>query len=479
MVSFSICRIARGVLMLVFMTMLISCNPHRVNKDVYPIVEGSDAYSLPVEGIKLQSRWWEALNDPYLDVLVKDSLSDNLTLKQARARVEQAIETDKQAASFLYPDLSGRASEEKEWKGDESPEDTTIAGLALSWEIDLWGRLSSARKASAHEIVASREDLEAAAVLLSAQVAETYYRVIEQKLQLSLLDRQIKAGETLLELTELRFGYGEASVVDVFQQRQQLASTRSRVPIVKSQLRTFENRLHVQVGRAPVRNSLKLAADFPTLPELPMTGLPIDLLKNRPDLRRIFNELVAIDYRVAEAVADRFPKIGLSGNALFTDGFSTEDRLLSLLLEAVAPLLDWGRRGAEVEKRRARFREELARYTHAYLIAIEEVENALWQERHELELLSALENQINIARSNLSETRNRYRHGLTDYLPVLAALQSLQQLEREILSRQRELISIRILLYRALGGSRLTDAQYQAAASGNNMETTLSEGVIK
>ena len=187
--------------MLVFTTILISCNPHRVNKDVYPMVEGSDAYSLPVKGIKLQSRWWEALNDPSLDEIVKDALSDNLTLKQARERVEQAIAADKQAASFLYPDLSGRASEEKEWKGDESPEDTTITGLALSWEIDLWGRLSSARKASAHEIVASREDLEAVAVLLSAQVAETYYRVIEQKLQLSLLDRQIKSGETMLELT--------------------------------------------------------------------------------------------------------------------------------------------------------------------------------------------------------------------------------------------------------------------------------------
>ncbi|KPJ98227.1 MAG: hypothetical protein AMK71_11730 [Nitrospira bacterium SG8_35_4] len=461
------------------MIMIISCNPHRVNTDVHPIVEGSDSYSLPAEGSTLESRWWQALNDPYLDAIVEQALSDNLTLKQARARIEQAIAADEQAASFLFPDLSGRASEEKEWKGDESPEDTTIFGLALSWEIDLWGRLSSARKASAYEILASREDLEAMAVLISSQVAETYYRVIEQRLQLALLDRQIKAGETLLELTELRFGYGEASVVDVFQQRQQLASTRSRVPTVKSELRTLENRLHVQLGRTPVRDAMKIADDFPALPPLPLTGLPVDLLKNRPDLRRIFNELVAIDYRVAEAVADRFPKIGLSGSASFTDGFSTEDRLLSLLLEAVAPLIDWGRRGAEVEKRRARFREELARYTHAYLTAIEEVENALWQERHQLQFLSALENQITIARSNLAETRNRYRQGLTDYLPVLTALQSLQLLEREILSRQRELISIRILLYRALGGSRITDAQYQTAASGNTLESTLSEGVIK
>ena len=205
--------------------------------------------------------------------------------------------------------------------------------------------------------------------------------------------------------------------------------------------------------------------DFPTLPELPVTGLPVDLLKNRPDLRRIFNELVAIDYRVAEAVADRFPKIGLSGNASFTDGFSTEDRLLSILLEAVAPLIDWGRRGAEVEKRRARFREELARYSHAYLIAIEEVENALWQEKYQIELLKALEDQISIARSNLNETRNRYQQGLTDYLPVLTALQSLQRLERDILSGRKQLISIRILLHRSLGGSRLMERAESAESA--------------
>ena len=472
-------RLIWGVFMMFFTTLLLSCNPYKVNKDINPIVEGNDKYSLPAEGIKLQSRWWVALDDPFLDAIIKKALSDNLTVKQARARIEQAIATDKQAASFLYPEITGRASGVREWKGDDRPEDGHVAGLALSWEIDLWGRISAASKAAQYEIRASREDLEAVAVLLTAQVAETYYQIIEQQLQLSLLERQIKAGETLLELTELRFGYGEASVVDVFQQRQQLASTRSRVPIAKSSLRTLENRLHVQLGMAPERTSLKFANDFPQLTDLPLTGVPIDLLKNRPDLRRIYNELVSFDYRVAEAVADRFPKIGLSGNASFTNGFSTEDRLLSLLLEAVAPVLDWNRREAEVEKRKAVLKEELARYTQVYLIAIEEVENALWQEQYQLELLNALEQQISIARLNLAETGNRYRQGLTDYLPVLAALQSLQLLERDILSRQRELISIRILLYRALGGSQLTDVHNQSASSENFKRTSISKGVIQ
>lgn len=463
---FSISTIAWTAGALAFIPLLIGCNPHRVNTGVTPSVEGGSAYSHKAGEIRMQERWWAALNDPFLDVLVESALSNNLSLKQVRARVEQAVAADKQAASVLYPQVSGSASDGKKWQGDESADDTTTTGLLLSWEIDLWGRLSSARNAAAHEILASREDLEAAAVLVSAQVAETYYRIIEQRLQLSLLQQQIKAGETLLDLTELRFGYGEASVVDVFQQRQQLASTRSLVPRVKSELRTLENRLAVQLGRPPAAVELKLAGGFPELPGMPVIGVPVDLLRNRPDLRRIFNQLVALDYRVAEAVADRFPRIGLTGSASFIDGFSTEDRLLSLLLDAAAPLLDWGKRSAEVEKQGARFREELARYTGTYLTAIEEVENALWQEQYQRELLDALSAQIDIARLNLEETRNRYRQGLTDYLPVLTALQSLQQLERDILSRQRELISIRILLYRALGGTRLTDSYYETAARG-------------
>lgn len=462
MLGLSICR---TISVLVLLTGIMSCNPHKINKDVSPLVEGNDEYSISLNGIEPQKQWWTALNDRSLDTVIEQALANNLTLMQVRATMEQAVAADRKAASFLYPELSINASGQESWTDEERSENTFDAGAQISWEIDLWGRLSSARRAAGYEILTSHDELEAAAILLTTRVAETYFQIIEQKLQLKLLDSQIKAGETFLELTELRFAYGEASVVDVYQQRLQLASTRTQVPVVRSRLRTLENSFHVQLGEAPVSTLLRLADDFPAMPDLPFAGVPVDLLKNRPDLRRIYNELVAIDYRVAEAVADRFPQIGLTGSARFRDKIATEGLLLSLLLEASAPVIDWNRRSSEVEKREALFREELARYSHAYLTAIEEVENALWQEQYQKELLKALEEQIEIAGSNLTETRNRYRQGLTDYLPVLTALQSLQQLERDIISKQRELISYRILLYRALGGSSLTPGYYNAAKS--------------
>ena len=95
-------------------------------------------------------------------------------------------------------------------------------------------------------------------------------------------------------------------------------------------------------------------------------------------------------------------------------------------------------------------------------MAIEEVENALWLEQQQQELIAAVNEQLRIAKANLSETRNRYMQGLSDYLPVLAALQSAQNLERDILLRQRQLILIRILLYRSLGGQNLITSRKDA-----------------
>ncbi len=479
MLCCSIFRTKWFVGILLFITACMGCNPHVVKTDVSPLIGGNDEYSLSVEGIEPQSRWWEVLNDRFLDALVVEALSENLTLTQARARIEQARAAGKQARSFLYPEVSGRASGGSEWRYKEKPDDGFTLGLGLAWEVDFWRRISSAAEATSYELRASREDLEAVALMLTAQVAETYYESIEQNLRLALLERQIDVGKTLLELTELRFGYGEASVVDVFQQRQQLASTRTQVPLVRSRVRTLQNRLSVLLGRAPVGRPLSMAEDFPELPPLPLTGVPVDLLQKRPDLRRIQDQLIAVDYRVAEAMADRFPKIQLTGAGGFQDRLAAEGMFFSLLLEAVAPLIDWERRHAEVEKQEALFREVLARYSQAYLTAIEEVENALWQERHQGELLEALDRQISIAKSNLSETGNRYRQGLTDYLPVLAAIQSLQELERDILSRRRQLVSIRILLYRALGGSPLEAGIYGPAASVKPANVHLPEGVTK
>lgn len=435
------------------------CTLHTVNETATPTVSGGKAFTISTEGVEAPNRWWRSLGDPKLSALVEKALSNNLELQQARLRIEQAESLEKQAAAGLFPALDADGDARRTWSDAGTYGDRVTGGLTLSWEADLWRRLTSIRQAAEFDNAAAREDLQAAALLLAGEVAETYLGVIEEKLQLALLGRQIEVSKTLLELIELRFSVGESDIVDVYQQRQQLASAQAQLPLIHARRRVLANRLKILVARSPADPAAEAADDLPKLPEPPKVGVPSALLTNRPDLRRIRCELIAADHRVAEAVADRLPRLqlglergydGANFRRLTSDGLFT-----SLMGDLAGPVVDWGLRKAEVERRRAIVEENLLELSEAYLTAIGEVEDAMWRERRQRELIKALQKELDFATRNLKETRIRFsRAALTDYLPVLAAVQSLQALERNLLTRRRELVSIRILLYRALGGAQ-------------------------
>jgi outer membrane protein TolC len=238
------------------------------------------------------------------------------------------------------------------------------------------------------------------------------------------------------------------------QQSSQLAETESLVPPTEAALRLSENRLDVLIGEAPdARNRVDDEDAFANIEALPFLGVPSDLLLNRPDLRALQAELVAADADIGRAIAERLPRITLEGAYYYEDGPVFTGPAAFLLGSLVQPLLDWGARKAEVERNRALYVERLADFSQAYLEAIEEVENALYQERKQRVFLSRLEDRRRILAKTVEETRDRYTSGLTDFLPVLNALQELQRLERVILRQQRDLIGFRIRLHRALGGA--------------------------
>jgi len=436
------------------------CAPYRVKEERPPLVDAPPSYSVQTEGEAVRhEKWWLALKDPILDEFITRALEGSFTLKQAYARMEQAAAVKLKEGAALGPQLTGELSRTMRWDKDGRLDDLDSLKMSLAWEVDLWKRLSSAQKAAALESEATIDDMEGAALLLSARVADTYCQIIEQKMQLSLLSGQIETNETFLELIKLRFSYGDASLVDIYQQRQQLAAVRTQLPLARARLSALSNRFYLLLGIAPSGREPDSAAELPALPGLPDPGIPADLLLNRPDLKLQHKRLIAADHRVAQAVADRLPKINLGGIAgIQGDSLSADNRSYSLFGEIAGPIVDWGRRRAEVERQKAVVREELARYSHAYLTAIEETENALRQEREQLLLIEALKEQLEIAGKTLAETRRRYMQGISDYLPVLAALQTRQRVERDVILSRRELISNRILLYRALGGADFTDS---------------------
>jgi multidrug efflux system outer membrane protein len=414
----------------------------------------------------MPDRWWEDFGAPELNGLIDKALADNLDLGAAWARLDQALALARQARAGLWPEGSAEANASRAqsvfFAGEELGvrsfrSDQLLLTVAANYELDLWRRVWSLKKAGDLDVRASRGDLETMAMTLAAEVSEAWLSLIEQHAQQKLLEDQVEVGERFLRLTELRFGQGLASALDVYQQRQQLASTRAEIPLAEAEIGELENRIAVLRGEPPAGAVVTANTTLPGLPPLPSTGLPADLLGRRPDVRAAGLRVAAADHRVAAAVADRLPAIRLTARGGY-QSFAPPENLFdasiwNLAGNLAAPVIDGGRRRAEVNRTRAVVAERLCVYGQVFLQALKEVEDALVRERWQREHLAEIQQQVALSKRTLEQAQARYVNGLSEYLPVLIALEALQRVERSELSARRQLLSFRIQLYRALGGS--------------------------
>lgn len=419
----------------------------------------AESYSLYGEGENIPDRWWESLKAPELNNLIEEALGENLELREAWARLKQARATAVQAGSNLYPDLSlsGESSIRRQ-ESDQGTDNTEsyLLGLASSYELDLWGRIRSEREAALLAESATREDYNTAAMTLAAEVATRYVEVLSQRRQKQLLEEQLKANRTYLELVELRFFKSMVSALDVYQQKQIVEKVAAEIPLVEQQERLLLHELAVLLGKPP-QASLAIAAEgFPVVGELPDLGLPADLLADRPDVRAAGLRLQGADWQVAAARADRLPAIRFAADGAFTSTAVSslfDTWFLQLAGSLSGPIFDGQRRAEEVKRTRAVAEERLASYRLTVLTAIKEVEDALVREQKQKENMALVGTRIETARKALSQATDRYRKGINDYLPVLTQLISVQDLERELIQKEATLLTARIDLYRALGGS--------------------------
>jgi multidrug efflux system outer membrane protein len=459
----------RGAALLALSLLSAGCSLHEVREEYPTGVDLPASYSIRGDGELSSGPWWEALGDPRLSRTVTRVIDGNPGLMQSWSRLRQAEAIALQAESFLYPEITARAGASRSRTsialgGEAGERDVTTSLFSLSagvaYEVDLWKRLENRRDAAATLALASREDVDALAMTLASQVAETWFSIAEQKAQIDLLEEQQRIGLTFLELLELRFSLGQATALDVYQQRQQVAATRAQFPLAESRLGVLRNQLALLMGLAP--GSLEDEPDgiLPELPAVPDIGLPAELLQRRPDVRGAELRILAADHGVGEAVADLLPALRLSAE-VGVQGRVLEETFSNMIYQLVAglagPVYDRGRRRAEVERRKEILEERLQGYRQKVLEALGEVEDALVREDRQGAYLLELAKQIDLSRSTLKQAGLRYGNGLSDYLPVLTALQGLQQLERGEISSRRQLVSHRIQLYRALGGAWTDD----------------------
>jgi len=424
-------------------------------------------------------RWWTEFEDPILNHLMERSLSGNLSLKQSWNRLEEARALVRREESDLGPavDVNADYRDRKQRSGDNSTSisQSSQLGLSASYEVDLWGRIQSSVEATRYDRKATKQDLRASAISLTAEVTRTWFQLVEQYAQKQILEDQIETNRTVLKLVEKRFELGQVRAPDVLRQRRLVESTLQQKADVEATIKTLEHQLAALMGRVPNRRVNPVRISFPSVPEPPETGIPAEVINRRPDVHSAFLKVKAADKNVASAIANRYPRIDITAS-LTTDGADGgsyfDNWIQSLAADFALPLIDSGQRKANVSRSKAVLARRLNGYRDAVITAYREIEDALAREQKQRETIDLVKSQFKNAQKTVGRLRSQYLNGTVDYLDVLDALENKQQLERDLLRARQQLLDIRVSLYRSLAGGFETEtsieSNYLTTVDSNN-----------
>jgi len=426
-------------------------------------VDLPERYSLYTADDPGPGHWWEAFGSDELNRLVDTALAGNFDVRSAWARLKQADAVARQAGSDLKPDVEYNAGAEKSWRQtktdgsgtERSDGETFSAGLTAAYELDLWGRLAALRQSEALELEASREDLDAAAVTVAAEVVTTWIDILSLRRQIDILNEQIDLNRRMLKLQVLRFANGKSDALAVAQQKEVLAGAKANLPPLQLEEQVQRNALAVLLGLAGSGNVAVDQSTLPALIALPAAGVPADILAARPDVRAAGLRLKSADWQISAARADRLPALTLSADAAFSS--DSLDLLFSnwvatLAASIAGPIIDGGYRAAEVDRVRAEADEALTAYAQTVAEAIREVEDSLATETRQAEYITLLEEELEASRASMKASRLQYLNGQANYLDYLSAWTNVQSLERQLVDEKATRIKNRVALYRTLGG---------------------------
>ncbi len=412
-------------------------------------------------------QWWKSFHDPELESLVARALAQNLDLRLAAARVEEARATRGVARSSLAPQVTAATSATSNRQvlfglpvGPLAYQTGLYQGqFDMSWEADVFGRIRSQVQSAAADLAAQEDDRRNVLITLLGDVAANYAQVRGYQLRLDIAARNIGIQRDTLDLTRALAAAGQATERDVAQAEAQLESTRAAVPELETGRDMAIHRLGVLLGGEPasLMTELSRASELPAAPAAVPVGLPSELLERRPDIRRAEAQLAAATARVNEARADFFPRFSLTGAA---GRESNQLHLLALGMGNVfsfgpsvsLPIFTAGRIRANVAVQEARVRQAETVYRSTVLTAMEETENALVAYSNEQDRRDRLQRVTAADRTALELAQVQYRAGLADFLTVLDAERTLSGNEDQLAQSQTAVVTGLVSLYKALGG---------------------------
>ncbi len=441
--------------------------------------KGISSGALPDEAMLVS--WWKIFQDLVLDSLIERAVRGNLDLQIAEARVRQARALSLVSESKNFPEGQAIGSYQRQRRtesglsgqtggasgGLSSPfsgigqreTDLFLAGFDASWEIDVFGGIRREIEASRADLGASEEALRNALVTLQAEVARNYIELRGQQLRLGIARKEVEIRKDNLELIDARLRAGLVNELDLARGKGELASAESRIPLLENSLRGTFHRLAVLLGQEPLSlvAELEMEKPLPEVPENIPAGLPSDLLRRRPDLRRAERELAASTARIGVSTAELFPKFSLTGSFGYQGTKLEEIPRESSNYWRIGPSFRWSilnfkRITAGVEANKAAREEALARYEKIVLNSLEEVENALIALAREKRRTESLEEAVKANALAFELALERYRAGVQSYLEVLDAETALYNSQDQLAQTRQNRVLALISLYKALGG---------------------------
>lgn len=415
--------------------------------------------------------WWQEFQDLQLDSLIARAVEANLDLALARARVREARASRDLTAGARQPEVNARASAFRHQDSANTsqgavtgtnPRDLYDVGFDAAWELDLFGSIRHSVEAAEAGVQVAEEDRRDALVSLLGEVAREYVELRGSQRQSAILRANVDAQRQTLELTRARFEAGLSTELDVARSQALLANTQALIPSLEAASSGGIHRLSVLLGAAPETLYSELAPRSP-VPQVGdaltdfAAGLPSDLLRRRPDVRRAERELAQAAALTAEATANLYPKLTLGASLGLQsihagDLFEGDSRNWSVGGSLFAPIFAGDRLRAAVRVQDARQEQALVRYQQTILAALQEVETSLVTVARERERRASLATALDASRRALELANDLHLRGLADFFEVLDATRSNLLAESEVARSDTALASDTVALYKSLGG---------------------------
>ena len=407
----------------------------------------------------------DVYRDPVLNGLIATALSNSPDVRSAVARIEQAAAALRIQQADYWPSVNGSATYTSARKGNIPPlrgaegDQYDIFG-ALSYEVDVWGRIRRLNESARAQCLATEEARRSVEIGLVGGVASAYFNLRALDRQLEIANATLASRQDMLELTKIKFddGGGIVSELDVVQAQTQVSSTKSSIANLQRLIATTENALNLLLGGYPgdVPRGLGLAEQWQP-GDLP-AGLPADLLLRRPDVQAAEQNLIAANANIGVARAAYFPAISLTGalglqsdelSDLFDAGLS---KAWSFSPNLAAPIFNAGKIRANVRVAEAQQKEALAGYEKAIQTAFREVADALAGVQYLRRQLAADEETLQAETKRLDLSQARYEGGVSAYSDVLDAQRYQFSAELTAVQTRNDLLNATVQLYKALGG---------------------------